>query len=114
MLLVCGEALWYLFSAEAEGELTFKARIGGSPFNVAVGLARLGHRAFRVTELEDQGLAGLMHRVKRGRGENAQDDQADGDDKDQSATHGSCSPAYWLWPAGAPPLDRRCNSLSGR
>lgn len=42
MFLVCGEALWDLFEAPGDGGLAFDARIGGSPFNVAVGLARLG------------------------------------------------------------------------
>lgn len=42
MFLVCGEALWDLFEVPGEGGLAFDARIGGSPFNVAVGLARLG------------------------------------------------------------------------
>ncbi|SFI42138.1 carbohydrate kinase family protein [Albimonas pacifica] len=44
MFLVCGEALWDLFAIEGAGEgagLSFDARVGGSPFNVAVGLARL-------------------------------------------------------------------------
>jgi fructokinase len=42
MILVCGEALFDLFADETAGRLTLDARIGGSPFNVAVGLARLG------------------------------------------------------------------------
>lgn len=42
MILVCGEALFDLFADETNGQLTLDARIGGSPFNVAVGLARLG------------------------------------------------------------------------
>jgi len=42
MFVVCGEALWDLFATEREQGLSFDARIGGSPFNVAVGLARLG------------------------------------------------------------------------
>lgn len=41
MILVCGEALFDLFADETNGELKLDARIGGSPFNVAVGLARL-------------------------------------------------------------------------
>ncbi|MBM22006.1 MAG: carbohydrate kinase [Stappia sp.] len=41
MILVCGEALFDLFAEETGERLTFDARIGGSPFNVAVGLARL-------------------------------------------------------------------------
>lgn len=42
MFVVCGEALFDLFGSEAGAGLAFDARIGGSPFNVAVGLARLG------------------------------------------------------------------------
>ena len=42
MILVCGEALFDLFAEDGGGgQLTLDARIGGSPFNVAVGLARL-------------------------------------------------------------------------
>lgn len=42
MILVCGEALFDLFAEDGDGgTLTLDARIGGSPFNVAVGLARL-------------------------------------------------------------------------
>ncbi|VVN08620.1 5-dehydro-2-deoxygluconokinase [Pseudomonas fluorescens] len=46
MYLVCGEALFDFFSEEdASGlasKISFKAIAGGSPFNVAVGLRRLG------------------------------------------------------------------------
>ncbi len=44
MFVVCGEALFDLFSgaSESTGQLMFDARSGGSPFNVAIGLARLG------------------------------------------------------------------------
>ncbi|PVB61714.1 carbohydrate kinase [Labrenzia sp. 011] len=46
MFLICGEALFDLFGEAASGDsLTFDARIGGSPFNVAMGLARLGEEA---------------------------------------------------------------------
>jgi len=42
MLLVCGEALMDVFAAgDTPTGLTLDARVGGSPFNVAVGLARL-------------------------------------------------------------------------
>jgi fructokinase len=52
MFLVCGEALFDLFLEPAAGfELRFDGRIGGSPFNVAVGLARLGRRAALFTGL---------------------------------------------------------------
>lgn len=43
MILVCGEALIDLFVGPAEGgEMPARAVAGGSPFNVAIGLARLG------------------------------------------------------------------------
>lgn len=42
MILVCGEALIDLFTtSDDRGELILKAVVGGSPFNVALGLARL-------------------------------------------------------------------------
>ena len=42
MILVCGEALFDVFAlADTATGLTLDARVGGSPFNVAVGLARL-------------------------------------------------------------------------
>lgn len=43
MFVVCGEALLDLFATgETPVGLAMDARVGGSPFNVAVGLARLG------------------------------------------------------------------------
>ena len=46
MFLVCGEALMDVFVAgDSATGLTLDARVGGSPFNVAVGLARLGQPA---------------------------------------------------------------------
>jgi fructokinase len=43
VFMVCGEALMDVFAAgDTPGGLTLDARVGGSPFNVAVGLARLG------------------------------------------------------------------------
>ena len=43
MFVVCGEALLDLFAtSETPVGLAMDARVGGSPFNVAVGLARLG------------------------------------------------------------------------
>ena len=42
MIVVCGEALMDVFPAgDTPGGVSLDARIGGSPFNVAVGLARL-------------------------------------------------------------------------
>ena len=43
MFVVCGEALMDVFAAgDTPTGTTLDARVGGSPFNVAVGLARLG------------------------------------------------------------------------
>ena len=43
MILVCGEALLDVFAAEpTRNGLMLQANVGGSPFNVAVGLARMG------------------------------------------------------------------------
>ena len=58
MFLVCGEALYDLFltASEGPGALTFEARAGGSPFNVAVGLARQGAAAALLTGISDDML----------------------------------------------------------
>jgi fructokinase len=46
MMMVCGEALLDVFAAgETRTGLTLDANVGGSPFNVAVGLVRMGQRA---------------------------------------------------------------------
>jgi fructokinase len=43
MMMVCGEALLDVFAAgDTRTGMTLDANVGGSPFNVAVGLARLG------------------------------------------------------------------------
>ena len=49
MFLVCGEALFdfFLESEDGPAAATYAARAGGSPFNVAIGLARLGQRRRR-------------------------------------------------------------------
>jgi fructokinase len=53
MFVVCGEALFDLFPEETgdQSQLLFDARIGGSPFNVAVGIARMGRRSALLTGL---------------------------------------------------------------
>jgi len=44
MIVVCGEALMDVFATgDTPNGVTLDARIGGSPFNVAIGLARLEH-----------------------------------------------------------------------
>jgi len=51
MFLVCGEALFDLFPEDdtSFGSVKFDARAGGSPFNVAIGLARLSVPAALLT-----------------------------------------------------------------
>lgn len=45
MFLICGEALMDVFAvADTPSGVSLDARIGGSPLNVAIGLARLGQR----------------------------------------------------------------------
>lgn len=45
MIIVCGEALFDVFcDGDMPGGYSLSARVGGSPFNVAIGLARLGVR----------------------------------------------------------------------
>lgn len=52
MYVICGEALYDVYTRPAEGDaLPLLARPGGSPFNVAIGLARLGTRAGLLTGL---------------------------------------------------------------
>ena len=55
MIMVCGEALFDVFAvSDTPTGMTLDARVGGSPFNVAVGLARLGQPV------------GLLTRISRG------------------------------------------------
>ena len=64
MFLSCGEALYDLFpSAETGSGFAFDARIGGSPFNVAVGLARLGCRTALFTGLSRDPLGRRLERT---------------------------------------------------
>lgn len=65
MILVCGEALYDMFAAETNDGFTFQARAAGSPFNVAVGLARLGVNAALCTGLSNDFLGDkLASRLK--------------------------------------------------
>ncbi|MDX1367959.1 carbohydrate kinase [Pseudomonas sp.] len=66
MYLVCGEALFDFFSLEPgarSSELAFKALAGGSPFNVAVGLRRLGSDAALFTGISSDYLGARLRRV---------------------------------------------------
>jgi fructokinase len=70
MFLVCGEALFDLFleSEAGPGAATFAARAGGSPFNVAIGLARLGQRAGLLTGLSRDLLGERLAKVLEAEG----------------------------------------------
>ena len=67
MILVCGEALIDLFvTRPGRSEMSVRAVAGGSPFNVAVGLARLGVRtAFLSRISRDPFGAFLVDRLAR-------------------------------------------------
>lgn len=72
MFLVCGEALFDLFSRSAgvdEGEaVVFRAVAGGSPYNVAIGLARLGREVAIATHLFDDALGRRLETTLRREG----------------------------------------------
>ncbi|MFD5537055.1 carbohydrate kinase [Streptomyces sp. NPDC127079] len=55
---VIGEALIDLVQLDTPGD--YRARPGGSPFNVAVGLARLGHRTALMARLADNTFGRLL------------------------------------------------------
>ena len=60
MHLICGEALYDVFvepeAADSAAEINLSARGGGSPYNVAVGLARLGVRVALLSDIARDGL----------------------------------------------------------
>ncbi|MBB3105148.1 carbohydrate kinase family protein [Azomonas macrocytogenes] len=67
MFLVCGEALFDLFvdveSSTLPKQVGFNAVAGGSPFNVAVGLSRLGVEAALLTGLSNDFLGSQLRHV---------------------------------------------------
>ncbi|MEW9678664.1 carbohydrate kinase [Pseudomonas sp. TE50-2] len=66
MYLVCGEALFDVFSLEnstRSSELGFTAIAGGSPFNVAVGLRRLGAESALFGGLSSDYLGARLRRA---------------------------------------------------
>ncbi|MFQ5623927.1 MAG: carbohydrate kinase [Paracoccaceae bacterium] len=65
MYLICGEALFdfFLDGESGPGAAHFAARAGGSPFNVAVGLARLGADAALLTGLSTDMMGARLRRV---------------------------------------------------
>ena len=65
MFLVCGEALFDFFLEREVGPAaaTYDARAGGSPFNVAIGLARLGQASGLLTGLSSDLLGQRLAQV---------------------------------------------------
>ena len=61
MIGVCGEALIDFTPIEIDGELAYTLRPGGSPCNVAVGLARLGKPTAFIGKLSDDRFGDMLH-----------------------------------------------------
>ena len=69
MFLSCGEALFDFFpSSETGTGFIFDARIGGSPFNVAIGLSRLGRDSALFTCLSSDPLGRRLERTLKDEG----------------------------------------------
>jgi fructokinase len=70
MFLVCGEALFdfFLESEAGPAAATYAARAGGSPFNVAIGLARLGQASGLLTGLSGDLLGQRLRQVLEAEG----------------------------------------------
>lgn len=62
-ILVCGEALYDLLQTGSgeNGAVAFDAQPGGSPFNVAMGVARLGGKAALLTGLSTDAMGERLH-----------------------------------------------------
>ena len=73
MFLVCGDALFDMFleREDGPGAATYSARAGGSPFNVAIGLARLGARSAMLTGLSSDLLGQRLTAVLAAEGVSA-------------------------------------------
>ena len=73
MFLVCGDALFDMFleREDGPGSATYAARAGGSPFNVAIGLARLGVPAAMLTGLSRDMLGQRLGKVLAAEGVSA-------------------------------------------
>ena len=62
MYLVCGEALFdvFLVDEDSSGSVTMTARVGGSPFNVAIGISRLGEKSALLTGMSSDVLGNKL------------------------------------------------------
>lgn len=67
MFLSCGDALFDVFAEPGEdvSQIRLGARVGGSPLNVALGLARLGHHAAYFTKMSDDLFGGQLRAFMR-------------------------------------------------
>lgn len=65
MYLICGDALFdfFLTDEDGPGAASFSARAGGSPFNVAIGIARLGGKASMLTGLSTDMMGTRLRQV---------------------------------------------------
>ena len=61
MIGVCGEALIDFTPVEADSEVSYTPRPGGSPCNVAIGLARLGKRAAFIGKISSDRFGDMLH-----------------------------------------------------
>jgi fructokinase len=70
MFLVCGEALFdfFLESEDGPAAATYAARAGGSPFNVAIGITRLGAASGLLTGLSTDLLGQRLAKVLENEG----------------------------------------------
>ena len=69
MILVCGEALIDIFVGEATHDhMALDGHFGGSPFNVAFGLARLGQKVEFLTGLSRDLVGQRLHRFLQAEG----------------------------------------------
>ncbi|MBL8350427.1 MAG: carbohydrate kinase [Burkholderiaceae bacterium] len=69
MIVVCGEALFDVFAnGETATGLNLDARVGGSPFNVAVGLARLAQPVCLLTQISRGFLGERLMRALQAEG----------------------------------------------
>ena len=70
MFLICGEALYDFFLVEEGdgGSLSFDARPGGSPYNVAIGMARLGASSALLTGMSNDMLGARLATILENEG----------------------------------------------
>ncbi len=70
MYLICGDSLFdfFLESESGPGSAQYAARAGGSPFNVAIGVARLGGQSAFLTALSTDMLGARLRAVLEAEG----------------------------------------------